>query len=125
MEKQLDAGLTKSIGISNFNIKQITRILENCRIRPANLQIELHAYNQQKELVAFCKKNGITVTGYSPLGSPGLGKLLAKLGKTYVPSLMLYVYKTRTRAGEKERSSTDVFCRKLLTSILVYILCKN
>jgi alcohol dehydrogenase (NADP+) len=56
MEAQVDAGLTKSIGISNFNQKQIDRILQNARIPPSNLQIELHAYLQQKDLVEFCKK---------------------------------------------------------------------
>lgn len=112
MEKQLDAGLTKSIGISNFNIKQITRILENSRIRPANLQIELHAYNQQKELVAFCKKNGITVTAYSPLGSPGLGKLLAKFGKKYVHFLMPHSRK------RKNINMTSVIGRLLVKDIL-------
>lgn len=81
MEAQVKAGLTKTIGISNYNIKQITRILENATIPPANLQVELHAYHQQKELVDFCNKNKITVTAYSPLGSPGLGKFLENFGK--------------------------------------------
>lgn len=80
MEKQVSAGLTKSIGISNFNLKQITRILDNAKIPPANLQVELHAYNQQKELVEFCKRNSIIMTAYSPLGSPGLGKFLKNFG---------------------------------------------
>lgn len=78
MEEQLRAGKTRSIGISNFNKSQIERILAKCSIPPQNLQIELHAYFQQKELVDFCKKNNILVTAYSPLGSPGLAKFLSK-----------------------------------------------
>jgi len=39
MESLVDKGLAKSIGISNFNKTQIERLLENCRIRPANLQV--------------------------------------------------------------------------------------
>lgn len=39
MEYIQELGLAKSIGISNFNIKQIQRILDNCKIRPANLQV--------------------------------------------------------------------------------------
>lgn len=80
MEKLVDAGLTKTIGISNFNQNQIERILANCRIPPAVLQIELHLYFQQNELVEFCKKNHIAVVAYSPLGSRGLAELLAKMG---------------------------------------------
>lgn len=80
MEAQVDAGLTKAIGLSNFNQKQIERILANCRIPPSCLQVELHAYLQQKGLVEFCKKNKIVVTAYSPLGSPGLAKFMAQFG---------------------------------------------
>lgn len=83
MEKQVDAGRTRTIGVSNFNIKQISRILENARIPPTNLQIELHAYHQQNELVEFCNKNKIVITAYSPLGSPGLAKFMAQFGKMY------------------------------------------
>ncbi|CAH1390864.1 unnamed protein product [Nezara viridula] len=80
MEAQVDAGRTKSIGISNFNQSQTKRILDNCRIPPANIQVELHVYLQQKELVSFCKKNGVTVCAYAPIGSPGHKNLLEKQG---------------------------------------------
>ncbi|XP_066154679.1 1,5-anhydro-D-fructose reductase isoform X2 [Euwallacea fornicatus] len=81
MEEQVDKGLTKSIGLSNFNIKQIQNVLDNSRIRPVSLQIELHAYLQQRELVEFCKKSNIAVTAYSPLGNPGLTTFFTKFGK--------------------------------------------
>lgn len=84
MEAQVDAGLTRSIGISNFNQKQIQRLLDNSRIPPANLQIELHINFQQKPTVEYCKKNNIVVTSYSSLGSPGTVK---RFGKT-VPSIL-------------------------------------
>ncbi|KAG8266255.1 hypothetical protein J6590_076532 [Homalodisca vitripennis] len=71
MEKQVDAGLTKAIGISNFNIKQIERILKIARIPPANLQIELYLYLQSKAEQELCRKKGITLTSYGSLGSPG------------------------------------------------------
>ena len=80
MEKQVDADRTKSIGISNFNVNQITRILNNCRIKPANSQVEIHIYLQQKEHVDFCMKNGITVVAYAPLGSRGINDFYAKHG---------------------------------------------
>lgn len=84
MEEQLEAGLVKSIGISNFNVKQLTNLIEKAKSPPVSLQIELHAYHQQKELVNLCKKHNITVTAYSPLGSPGLGKFMAQFGAQYV-----------------------------------------
>lgn len=84
MEKQVDAGRTKAIGLSNFNPKQISRVIKEARIPPANLQIELHVYHQQKELVAFCKENNITIVAYSPLGTQGTSKLLG----IEIPNLM-------------------------------------
>lgn len=80
MEALVDAGLTKAIGLSNFNQRQIQQILDVCRIKPANLQVELHVNMQQKPLVDFCKKNGIVVTAYSPLGSRGSRTFLSRFG---------------------------------------------
>ncbi|XP_066995258.1 aldo-keto reductase family 1 member A1 [Anabrus simplex] len=80
MEAQVDAGRTRSIGLSNFNSRQIARIVEAARIRPANLQVELHVYFQQRELVAFCRALGITVCAYAPIGSPGLASFVKMIG---------------------------------------------
>lgn len=80
MEEMVELGLTKSIGLSNFEKKQIQRIIDNAKIKPSNLQIELHIYLQQHDLVNFCKANDIVVTAYSPLGSNGIDKLLQRAG---------------------------------------------
>lgn len=80
MEKQVDAGRASTIGLSNFNERQIERILQNSRIKPATLQVEINLYLQQDPLVQYCKKNGVSLVAYSPLGSKGLQELLNKLG---------------------------------------------
>lgn len=80
MEEQVVAGRTKAIGVSNFNIKQIERILKSARIPPATNQVEMHIYYQQKELQEFSKKSGVTITAYGPLGSPGLENFVKILG---------------------------------------------
>lgn len=74
MEAQVDAGRTKAIGLSNFNIKQMERILSSARIPPAALQSELHLYFQQKETFEFCKSKNIQFISYSSLGTPGTVK---------------------------------------------------
>ncbi|KAF7401280.1 hypothetical protein HZH68_007100 [Vespula germanica] len=78
MEEQVKQGRTKAIGLSNFNETQISKILSIASLPISNLQVELHIYFQQVELVEFCKSNNISVTAYSPLGSRGLVKLLGK-----------------------------------------------
>ncbi|PSN47617.1 Alcohol dehydrogenase [NADP(+)] A [Blattella germanica] len=70
LEKCVDQGLVRSLGLSNFNSKQLNRVLKIARIKPVNLQVECNPYLNQKKLINFCKKFDITVTGYSPLGSP-------------------------------------------------------
>lgn len=44
MEKLVDLGLVKSIGISNFNSEQVDRLLANCRIKPVNNQVRNSSY---------------------------------------------------------------------------------
>ncbi|HAT03180.1 MAG TPA: aldehyde oxidoreductase [Candidatus Magasanikbacteria bacterium] len=71
MEKLVDAGLVKAIGVANFTTMMIHDLLTYARIAPVVNQIELHPYNQQANLVKYCQQRNIIVTAYSPLGRPG------------------------------------------------------
>jgi len=70
MEKLVEKGLVKSIGVSNFNSEQIADIISKGKIKPVTNQVECHPYLNQSRLLAFCKERDITLTAYSPLGSP-------------------------------------------------------
>jgi len=70
MEELVKLGLTRSIGISNFNSQQIDRVLEVATIKPVTNQVEVHPYLPQNKLAKFCADRGIVLTAYSPLGSP-------------------------------------------------------
>ena len=62
-------GLTKHIGVSNFSIKKIKQITEDTGICPEVLQLELHPFLQQKEILNFANENKIILTAFCPLGS--------------------------------------------------------
>lgn len=70
MEKCVELGLAKSIGVSNFNSKQLQRLLEHANIKPVTNQVEVHPYLNQKKLIEFCKDRDVIITCYGPLGSP-------------------------------------------------------
>jgi diketogulonate reductase-like aldo/keto reductase len=70
LEMLYEKNLAKSIGLSNFNLEQIQRILNIAKIPIHCLQIELHLYFQQKEMLEFCRKHKITIMAYAPLGAP-------------------------------------------------------
>ncbi|EGE83270.2 alcohol dehydrogenase [Blastomyces dermatitidis ATCC 18188] len=75
MEELVDKKLSRSIGISNFNIQLIMDLLRYARIRPATLQIEHHPYLTQSLLVKFAQDDGITVTAYSSLANSSFFEL--------------------------------------------------
>ncbi|PIK32874.1 putative aldose reductase [Apostichopus japonicus] len=70
MEPLVTKGLTKSIGVSNFNGQQLSEILKINKIPCVMNQIENHPFLDQKELIDLCKSNDVMVTSYSPLGAP-------------------------------------------------------
>ncbi|KAL9577022.1 MAG: hypothetical protein Q9212_006642 [Teloschistes hypoglaucus] len=68
MEKLVEKGLCKSIGISNFRGVLLMDLLRYAKIRPATLQIEHHPYLVQEGLVKYAQDEGIAVTAYSSFG---------------------------------------------------------
>ncbi|KAL7493958.1 hypothetical protein ACHAWT_002744 [Skeletonema menzelii] len=71
MESLVDKGLVKHIGVANFPVMLLHDLLSYSRITPAVNQVEIHPYNQQPKLLAYCNSRNVTVQAYSPLGTPG------------------------------------------------------
>ncbi|MDL2233724.1 aldo/keto reductase [Ruminococcaceae bacterium OttesenSCG-928-L11] len=70
MEKLVDAGLVRYIGMSNMTIPKLEVVLPHCRIQPALIEMELHPCFQQRELYEYCVGKGIQPVGFCPIGSP-------------------------------------------------------
>ena len=67
MESLVDSKLTKSIGISNYNVGNIFNILSVCRIKPVVNEVEFNPFLCQKDLKEFCDKENIVLFAYNPM----------------------------------------------------------
>ena len=67
MEALVDKGLTKSIGLSNYNVQSMLNLLSFCRIKPVANEVEYHPYYYQENLKNFCDKENIAIIAYYPL----------------------------------------------------------
>ncbi|CAG2174413.1 unnamed protein product [Oppiella nova] len=75
MIEVLKANLTRSIGVSNFNEKQLEEVIAK-GVVPVTNQVICNPYINQKSMLAFGNKHNITLTAWSPLGGPSYPDLL-------------------------------------------------
>ncbi|MDQ0924882.1 2,5-diketo-D-gluconate reductase A [Pseudarthrobacter sp. W1I19] len=82
-------GRVKSIGVSNFTVEGLQRLIDETGVVPAIHQIELHPYFSQRELREFGASKGILTQAWSPLGQggelledPAVAAIAAKHGAT-------------------------------------------
>jgi diketogulonate reductase-like aldo/keto reductase len=67
LEDFVAQGKLKSIGVSNFNVKQLQQVMDKATIPIAVNQIEYNVFSHDEEIIKFCDANNITVEAYSPL----------------------------------------------------------
>jgi len=68
LEKLLADGAVRAIGVSNFMVEHLTRLLAETDVVPAVNQIEVHPYFQQREVQEFGREHGILTQAWSPIG---------------------------------------------------------
>jgi 2,5-diketo-D-gluconate reductase A len=68
LEKIRESGRARSIGVSNFLVPHLKRLLAETDVVPAVDQIELHPAHQQPEVTAFAREAGIAIEAWGPLG---------------------------------------------------------
>ena len=67
MEKLVDIGLAKSIGVSNYNIQCLSNLLSIKKRMPVVNEVEYHLFYIQKTLKEFCEKQNIAIISYYPM----------------------------------------------------------
>jgi 2,5-diketo-D-gluconate reductase A len=84
-EQILAGGRVRAVGVSNFQIAHLQRILDECEIVPAVNQIEAHPYLTQNELVSFDKAHGIATEAWSPIGRGAVldDEVLVRIGELH------------------------------------------
>ena len=104
MEKAYQEGKVRAIGLSNFNRAQIEEILSICEVKPTVLQTEVHPYNQEPELNAFLKEQGMVAQAWYPLGHGDKTlleePLFAELGKKYDKSAPQIILRWHIQYGD-------------------------
>ena len=116
-----EEGRVRSIGVSNFTMTHLERIIHDTGVVPAVNQIELHPHFQQVELRAFHDENKIVTTSWSPLGrggalgDPAIAQIARKHGRTpaqviirwHIENGLTVIPKSSSRARQAE--NLDVF----------------
>jgi alcohol dehydrogenase (NADP+) len=68
MERLMDEGKCRSIGLSDIGLEKLKEIVAAARIKPAFVQVECHPYLPEWELLEFCQQHGIVLLAFAPLG---------------------------------------------------------
>ncbi|XP_021948786.1 aldose reductase-related protein 2 [Folsomia candida] len=121
MEKEVDAGHAKSIGVSNFDEDQVERIVKIARIPISNIQVELQVYMQQKSLRETCRKHNISVCSYGPIGSPGRKALFEKRGMKFEDPGLLDDAVVKSIAEHHNKTTAQILLRFLVQEGIIVI----
>lgn len=121
LEKLKENGLVRSIGVSNFLVPQLERLLAETSTVPAVNQIELHPWLAQAELRDFHARHGIATQAWSPLAhgqlvvDPIVARIAERHKKTEAQILLRWnlelgnVVISKSETPERIRSNTEVF----------------
>jgi len=113
LERLVDEGKCKSIGLSDITLKAVQEIVATARIKPAVVQVESHPYLPEWELLEFCQQHGIILLAFAPLGhgvepkvleDPVITGIAQRLQKT--PAQVLLAWSIQRGAAFLTTSST-------------------
>jgi aldehyde reductase len=105
MEKLVDRGICKAIGLSDVSLDQLREVSGQARIKPSVVQIESHPYLPETEVLDFCKTNGVVMLAFAPLGhgikpgvmeNPVIGAIAQRVNKSPAQVLLAWAVQRGT-----------------------------
>lgn len=105
MENLVGRGKCRAIGLSDVTLEKLLPIYEAARIKPAVVQVEAHPYLPQTELLEFCRRKGVVLLGFAPLGhgnrpgpleDPVITAIASRVGKTPAQVLLAWAVQRGT-----------------------------
>lgn len=104
LEEAYKAGKVRAIGISNFPIEELRRLLGESEIKPSLIQVECHPYFPQTELKALLKEHNIALQAWYPLGGRGNASIMsepviAEIAKTHDKSPAQVILRWHVQLG--------------------------
>jgi len=69
MERARELGLTRSIGVSNFDVDELAEIMQSADEPPVANQVQLNPFAYRRRLLEACEEQGVVLEAYSPLGT--------------------------------------------------------
>jgi diketogulonate reductase-like aldo/keto reductase len=123
LERLVDEGHCKSIGLSDITLEKLREIVAAARIKPAVVQVESHPYLPEWELLEFCRKHGIVVQAFAALGhamepsvlkDPVIIAIAARVQKTPAQVLLAWAvqrgtaFLTTSTKPQRIRESFDI-----------------
>lgn len=123
LEKLVDSGKCKAIGLSDIGLAQLAPLYDAARIKPAVVQVEAHPYLPETELLDFCKEKNIVFLAFAPLGhgvrpgpleDPVITGIAARTGRTPAQVLLAWAVQrgtallTTPRTAERARENFNV-----------------
>ena len=104
LEEAYKAGKVRAIGISNFPIEELRRLLGESEIKPSLIQVECHPYFPQTELKALLKEHNIALQAWYPLGGRGNASIMsepviAEIAKTHGKSPAQVILRWHVQLG--------------------------
>ena len=119
VEELVKGGKCKAIGLSDIGLQGVKEIFEAATIKPAVVHVEIHPYLPEWELLDYCRKNGIVLQAFAPLGhnsepnllaDPVITAIASRVGKT--PAQVLLAWAIQRGTALLTTSKTPARIRK-------------